>query len=432
VAVYVFLPLVALATHRLLTQGRGGRLLAISIAATLLSHLPSALIVAHVLPVIVVWHALRSEFSRSTFTACLLRFGAWGGLGVAIAAIYWIPAISLLSSVSPSALYNDYFDAKNWLFLDGRPEPNPSVSILAKWSLALAVTACLSALYLMRRNAENLALRDWILLPCVLTAFLTTSFSALIWDVWILDKIQFPWRFLVITDLSIALAAIVILQRVFNGARPKIDAIIAAGFSGLMLCAAVVSLAPQWMGAAIEGQSQNGAFRISGAPEYIPEGVLKNAFVELNATASDKASDADRYVIFFDVMEKQYERAQDAMNSDAESAVLRPLTQGRYQLSVELTQAGTVRVPIAYWRFWRAKDADGGAILVELDLDDGLIKLSLPEGRSEVQLYLVQTLPEKIGSAMSLIALLVFFTSLVRVRRPNIPVNEKPFATSLM
>jgi hypothetical protein len=108
------------------------------------------------------------------------------------------------------------------------------------------------------------------------------------------------------------------------------------------------------------------------------------------------------------------------------------LGQGRYQLSVELAQAGAVRVPIAYWTFWRAKTADGGGVPVEEDLDNGLIKLSLPEGRSEVQLYLVQTPPEKIGSAMSLIALLVFFISLVFSRWPSMPVKEKPFATSLM
>lgn len=433
VAVYVFLPLIALATLRLLKEGRGGRLFAVSVAATLFSHLPSAVIIAHLLPVIIVVHALRTKTTSVKVAATASRFVVWGGLGAALAAIYWIPAISLLSSVSPSVLYSEYFDAQNWLFFDGRPEPNPSVSILAKWSLALAITVSVSAWYLLRRSSDS-SLKDWILLPCLLTVFLTSAFSAIIWDIWILDRIQFPWRFLIITDLSSALALTVILQRVFirDGTRPPIATVLLAALSGLMLCIATLNIAPSASSAAIEGQQYRGEFRLTGAPEYIPEGLLHHALSELNERASDNASDADRYVIFFDVMEDRFQRAQDTMHADTQSAVLRARPQGRYHLSVDRSAPGAVRLPVAYWSFWRARDDRGAEVPLEQDPENGLIQLSLPSGQSDIQLYLTQTLPEKIGSTLSSIALLLLILSVVKMSWLNIPTCEKPFATSVV
>ena len=103
-AALIFVPLLILATIRLIEEKRGGILFALSFAGIALSHLPTALMAVHLVAIIALWQALTRYADWMLRLLILTRFALWGGLGAALSAFYWLPAIALLGDVSPAML----------------------------------------------------------------------------------------------------------------------------------------------------------------------------------------------------------------------------------------------------------------------------------------------------------------------------------------
>lgn len=402
------LPLIALAVSQMIETKKGGLLFALSFAALALSHLPSTLIILHFLALFVVWTALTREESWTHRIAFVLRFALWGLLGVALSAFYWIPAIALLDSVSSDRLYSSYYNSTKWLYLDGQPENDPTKTAKFKFVLFSAAALALGAGYLLHRAKERTVLFLWIVVPSLFAAFLMTVFSYPIWKFWILNKVQFPDRTLVVADLSIALAAIVICKSVLKrqsaalARRGRLIAVIAA-------CALTLSyLIPATESAEIieDGAGQKGDFLPVAPLEYVPPAFFGLAFDRYNQRDTSNLSNADSFYVFFDEMKAGFEVAHEALQEDAPGATLTPKINDRMILSLDLPEDRSVRIPIPSWRYWRARTADGTALLLETDAELGVLQLSLPAGRSETELYLIETPPQKIGSLISILALL--------------------------
>lgn len=436
VAAMVFLPLIALSMIRLIEEKKGGALFALSFAALALSHLPTTLIALHLLAGIGIWLLIRESEWRGRLEL-IARFTVWGGLGVALSAFYWMPALGLLSSVSPDMLATDFYTPTAWLFLDGRPEISPERALIMKWALALVVVVAGASAMILRSaslqgKAAPPALIVWIIGPSVFAFFFMTVFSYPIWDIWILNRVQFPWRSLVVADLSIALGAVVIMRSLFRnqGGGEIMKHRILAALCSIVLGFTLLAQAPKVTGAVQAGQALSGTFKPVGTPEYVPPQFLQPALERFRATVTDADTGDDRYDLFFAEMERSIAAAFNALQADAPGAVLIALPHDRVRLQVDLAQAAEVRVPLLAWPYWRAVKEQGEALTLGVDAELGIVSVSLPEGPSTVEFHIAETVPQKIGSTISLLAFLLLIIGSAFGTHQRNSRAEKPLATS--
>lgn len=416
IASMMILPVLALATAKLIEEKKGGALFAISFAAIALSHMPTTLIVVHLLAALVTWTVLTQFRTWADRAAVLIRFAFWGAIGAALSAIYWVPALALLDSVSPDMLYTEFYDSSKWLLLDGRPELDQQISNTIRSCLLLVVTTAFAAYLAMRQNPKiapetAFTLRLWIIGPSLFTAFLMTIFSYPIWEFWVLNKIQFPWRTLTVSDLSVALGAIVVAKYVIETRKTNQNqrARLLAGLCGAALVIAYIPQVQRTVEAAKAGHARGGEFAPVAVPEYVPPLFLEPALTRFRSKITDQTLNEARYVIFFEEMRQSHAQAVTWMQDDAPGAVFTPHLHDRSRLQVNLPAPASVRLPIAVWPHWRAQRSDGTPLPLHADTETGLFSIDLPAGRSDISFYVIETVPQKIGSSLSLLALLGLF-----------------------
>lgn len=432
VAALIILPLIALAMTKLREDRKGGILFALSVAALALSHLPSTLIMGHLIALIVTYWLVR-ETSWANRFAIGLRFGAWGLLGIGLSAIYWLPALGLLDTVSPDMLATDYYEATRWLLLDGLPEITPQISHFIKACLILVVSTAVLSVLTLRRTAAPSALIVWIIVPSAFTFYLMTVFSYPVWEFWILNKIQFPWRTLIVAELSVALGAVVIVKHLVEH---RTDA--AAGpariFAGITACALIAAYLVQVPRAVatVEGSvARAGTFEPVGTPEYVPPRLLEPALERFRTAVTEELDNEERYVVFFAEMEASAVGARAALETDAPGAALSLHYGDRASLRVDLAEPKQIRLPLPAWPLWRARLRDGRSLPLGSDEAEGLLTVVLPGGVSDVELYLVESQPQRLGSRISALALLILLGAVFYGPARRRICADKPLATSL-
>ncbi|MCR9079580.1 MAG: YfhO family protein [Hyphomonadaceae bacterium] len=431
IAAVAILPLVALAVTRLIADRKGGFLFALSIAALSLSHLPSTLIVGHLLAALLIW-ALYRQTSWSERLETGARFGIWGALGIGLSAIYWVPALGLLSTVSPDMLTTDYYDATRWLLFDGMPEISPETSAFVKACLALVVVIAAGSTWLLRATPAQPGLQLWIIGPSVFTFYLLSVLSYPIWDLWILNRIQFPWRTLIVSDLSVALGATVIAKSLVEARTGPLAIpvrLIAIAATGVLLVAYAIQI-PRVVETIENGLGKHGTYKVVGTPEYVPPAFLQPALTRFRSVVTDEHDSEERFDLFFAEMRTSVAAAERALQTDAPGAILTRHRHDRVQLEVNLEHDATVRLPLAAWPHWRAETGDGRALSIGTDAALGLVTVSLPQGNSIVELSIVETQPQHIGSTISRISLILLLLGAAFGRYLLNLGAEKPLATS--
>lgn len=237
-AAFVWIPLIALAIEAL-PKRWAWPLLAASFAALILSHLPVALLVSVFLMAPLLICRIRED--RATFLPAVTALAA----GVALAAFYLVPALTLQGYISKELLWGAYYQPANWSiwkagfgFLGGLP--------LIGIGLALLATASRSR---------------WTLIALVAAAA-ALGLIPLIWKLPLLEQAQFPWRLLCVVEFA---AITAMLQ------RPPRPLIIAG--------AAAVLLVPYIFGsvsaaAYLLAKRDYSALErtMPDAPEYLPKG----------------------------------------------------------------------------------------------------------------------------------------------------------------
>jgi hypothetical protein len=172
---FVWLPLIALGIHCLPTR-RGIALLASAYAALILTHLPLATLTG--LFLIAPLMVQRIMQDRAT----LLPGLAAGLLAFALAAFYLLPAATLQSHMSTALLWTGKYQASGWSIWREDVELFPCVAL---------------GLGLLAWRARSL----WTAIT-VGTALAAVNLIPLLWNIDLLDKVQFPWRILAITEFA--------------------------------------------------------------------------------------------------------------------------------------------------------------------------------------------------------------------------------------
>jgi hypothetical protein len=211
---FVFLPLVLLTLRRPV-------LLAFAYAGLLLSHLPSALLVtATVLPA----YAL----ARAPTPGELVRMLAGGAAGLALAAAYLLPAMTLQGWISSDQLWMPFYHVERWFVVTPDRWPEPYIMQVITWfTIAYAIAAGATLVLFRRYLWAGLSLACLALIAGLVPWF---------WQLPELSKVQFPWRLMLVVEFATVTALCTVPLASLG--RPRIYLYVAAAIAlvpGLVL-----------------------------------------------------------------------------------------------------------------------------------------------------------------------------------------------------
>ncbi len=394
---YAFLPLIALGIERIRSQDGGGWTLALGVAGTAFSHLPTTLLAAHVFAALAFVLVVLQPGGAGARLRLFARLAWFGGLGLALAAIYWLPAILLLDTVSPATLFDPYFEASRWLYFADAPPPNTQSAV----RILLCFLACLPLLLGALRSARG-PLLAWILVPAAVALFLNTAPSAPIWREWIISRVQFPWRLMIFVDFAAAIAASVLLSRAVDriGKLTLQVALLAALTPALVLALGVRYVIP---GAPAEQQLDDDFAAI----EYLSPEMTQALLRRLD---QPQIGHFDQFEVVAEVAQlaAELQDMPDLRDRTARAFTLQP-TPG----------AAVLAVPVQYWAFWQAQAGDV-SLQTRPHPTFGTLDILAPSGGFGAAPVVV-TLPlqpsERAGAALSLLAFLVLVATSLWLRR---------------
>lgn len=381
---YIWMPLLLLYTDRLLAGELAIAGLALVYGAMMLTHLPSALLFSIGLGFyVLVVAACQRCWQRLPFFAAAI------GIGMALAAPYWIPALTIGHYVRAEQLWTPYFDFHHWFFPFGGPPEIVDKVFAQRLFAMIGLTAAIFTLawlnaWRRRREVGRTALFADLALSGV-ALFLMSPWSVLVWEIMpVLWKVQFPWRIAMVLDLATAIALLYALQCA-QRYRDCLSRLAVAGAAVLMLYSAVTAdvlhkLDPfdnDWW---VQGRDQavrNGL----DAPEY--------------TTAWNPAVTADTSSGIAGMPPAAFEGGNGRV--DVVHWLPREL-----ELAVELQQPARLRIRQFYFPNWRAtlerEGHQGVALALQPDDGTGLLTAELPEGRYTLHLRLA-AMPQEIAGA---------------------------------
>lgn len=381
---YVSAPLVMLALVQL-RRGKSGFLpvLAIAYAALIFSHLPTALL----LTLFLIAPYVLITASRAPRPARFVTLALAGGLvGIALSAVFLLPALTLLSRVSPAALSAEFYRPENWFFWHIHAGIMSGRMLLI---IPISVAAFLFALASIATNRTETS-RSEPLFWAILTLFLVGLVAGLFpfaWKLPGLALVQFPWRALLVVEFTTVTLLVVHAPRLRHPLM--LSAMAVLGFAYLVLAL----IAAHMIGRTWEGQ-QRGASEIRtdyiDAAEYLPAG-----------TRIDLGSGPGEARIVLPQMPLAW-----ASNPQTRIRAVE-LPDGGMMIAVRSDVPTEVRLRRFYFPHWQLSDAEGHAIPTVSDPAIRVVSFHAPAGASAFRLIPGTAPLEVVGRILSMMALIV-------------------------
>jgi uncharacterized membrane protein len=238
-AAFVWLPLIALGIEAL-PKRWAPPLLAVSFAGLIITHLPVALLTTVFLIAPLALH--RAWKDRSALAPGILA----GVLGLALAAFYLLPALTLREHVSSQLLWGVHYQPSRWFVWNAPPD----------WFTfgLLPITIGMAMLSLGARSV-------WTAIAIV-GAAVSVGLTPFVWDLPLLAQAQFPWRLLCVVEF----AAITSLMG--KPPRPLLTCVAAA----FLLVALIVGIKGAVIAMHIRTDYRELSALMPDPPEYLPRG----------------------------------------------------------------------------------------------------------------------------------------------------------------
>lgn len=206
-AAYVVLPLVMLSVRQIAEGRRYGPLfLVVSYAALPMAHLPTALLVSvTALPAYVLYRGWRLGAAGSA-AAFFFRCALGGALGLGLAAIYLLPALTLQGWIAAEIFWTGGYRVENWFLLTpGRwPQPSDMMQIIASFAAAYGIAAIGVVAGLARRQGQQWWRSEaafWAF-ACLACLALVAGIAPWFWQLPFVAKVQFPWRLMLVVEFA--------------------------------------------------------------------------------------------------------------------------------------------------------------------------------------------------------------------------------------
>jgi hypothetical protein len=403
-------PLVLYFFRRLAARPSRGYFLGVvlSLAAVLMSHNISAMLFAPVLGV----YGLRMAIAYR-------RSGAWrrlvlaGALGLAVSAIFWLPAFGEMRFTRAQVLTQGHWDVRVHFLraeqfvaesppLDDRAANPPLPFNFGRLHLVLAG---LGALTLLRRPTRPL----WrfhilfALAAVLIAAFMMLPVSYEVWRIVPLIKYaEYPWRLYGVAFLGSSLlvgASLAWLER-----APRLQlASGTAAMVGLILATAVYQFPRTFL-------------QVGATPrDYL---VYESAFRAVGTTAGNEfLSSSVRDLPAHPAVGPDLVRTALAKPAEGQRAVVLEERSDLLRLRVTGARASELTVPQFYFPGWRGW-VDGQPVALRPAEGTGLITLDAPAGEHEITLRFEDTPLRRLAAVVSLLGLVatVFATWRIRPR----------------
>ncbi len=426
-----WLPWAVLAFDRLIAQGTRpgwqGRLLwaALSLAAVLLTHVFALLAFVPLLAGFVLFRLLLVAWSERREG----RFDPWrslgqntllaasGGLaGILLAAAFLVPLVVDGPFVDQQGWVRDTYDfRRHWVYLGQflspywgygfSDDPTGANDTLGFQLGAVAVILALVALYRTARPQPWTAWRGllgFLLLATAAVILSMTPWAAFLWEqVSVLAVIQFPWRLMALTTLTMALlGGLVVADLLGATADPRNRA------SGVLVVALLVVYA---------SYSYARPAKLEPIEPWREDG---RAVAEFEATYPDMIGYTSQVEEPFTTspMTEQYLDRQGDFDPDrlarlaileGEGRILDQYSRGqRFGGVVEMATPGVVQIRVYDFPGWQVR-IDGQPVPHRTSPPYGLIQVEVPAGRHEVELVMGWTPARTLGMAVSGATLLV-------------------------
>lgn len=375
-------------------------LTAVSLASLVMSHVLAAFMALICSALIVLLRAMRE---RDTGLRLLLRHGLGVLLGLALSAIYLLPALTTQQLVTPAGWYAPvHLDWRNAFLLQYLTLPATGFRWFhLQWTIPLlTVLACgLAGCFLWLANSKNSD--SWrraleMLAMAVLALLLGSEISYPLWEhSAILRRLQFPLRFLQVACVA-SIFALVWSAACLVQARKKMVWIMIGAFlagSVAMLGALERQYAAEAkpvLAVAAPGNAQRGQAEMkpatagNGWRKYLDQGGWETDCFRLQLSCDRTVSGTHHKVWVVEA------------TSDIQG----------------------FRLPIFWFPGWKFL-VNGEVVTPSVDPDTGLPMIALRRGKTTVEAIWVGISQERMGEAISLVALLTILGMLFAKRNPG-------------
>lgn len=394
---YIWMPLILYYTEKLFEGRRAFAGLAVSYALMMLSHLPSAFLFS----IAIGCYVLLLLWSRHTWRH-FPRFAIAIFVGILIAGIYWVPALTSEQYVRSEKLWTPYFDFHHWFFpLNEAPHHDMGSTAFADrlFTMIGVSTAIFSLCWLPAfRWRETIGTKK--LFGCLVLIgvawFLMSSWSTFVWEnapeLW---KVQFPWRIAMVVDFAAAIAALHALHCLevhrdwFSAAAVLISLMaLTWGMATMDVKSKLDPFDHPWW---IEGRDtavRNGL----DAPEYT------------TAWNHSKSPDTSSEI----AGQEQLTYEVDAGAIDIVQWLPRDIV-----LQVNLQRPTTLRVRQFYFPNWRVTLESGETLKLRPSVEsNGLLTMDLPAGDYRLDLQLTSLPQESIGAGVSIVGIILLLAGI--------------------
>src|SRR5436190_2485814 len=338
--------------------------LSISYAFLISTHLPITIIGSIALALYAV------AMIRLSSLATYVRLGVSVIVSLLLSSFYWVRMITEMQMVKHSQpkyfaniwSYNENFLFSSRTFTDFL---NDGQSLwFGDLIFAATILICIPSIFALRKTDQwkNYGLQ--LVIPLATAVFFATPISYLIWNnLSLLQKVQFPWRWLHIATLTAAVvvgAGSVAIVRRTRGANIDATAFaLAAGILPFVFLSAFVVRAPHFTS---RQEFAERARRLSEAETFEgwwPEWANRAAFSR-----------------------------KEKIDASGRNATLDEWLPTKRSFSVDEGAAGLVSISTFYYPHWLAS-IDGEPVATDVS-DDGVILLQIPNQRVHVELNFVE------------------------------------------
>lgn len=206
-AAYVVLPLVALSIHRIATSRRDGvGMLAIAYAMLPMAHLPTSLLISlTAVPIYVLYLGHRLGTARAAM-GFFLRCVVGGTLGLGIAAIYLIPALTLQDWIPVDDFWAGGYRIENsFLIVLARQNGLVEMMKVIAFSAGAYGILAIGVLAVLASGGSRIGWRSeaacWTFI-CLLSLLFVVGAVPWFWQIPSVSKVQFSWRLMIVVEFA--------------------------------------------------------------------------------------------------------------------------------------------------------------------------------------------------------------------------------------
>jgi len=395
-------------------------------------HLSSNLVALLFTPVLglylllLTWLRAREEDGSMwrAWIKALIPAGVGLALGVTLAAFFILPALAENKFVNQEQWYGGYYNFhEHYVYFAqlfdprwgyGISTPGPDDPISYQLGLALVVLAALAFWVWWRRPAKHRAEIGFWLAILLGSVWLTTAASTLAWDhVPMVSMAQFPWRYLTLAALSLAILAPVILIT-FDHVIKRPDDYATTWLVPLLLSGLIIFASSAYLNIQVIDPPPGGA-TLAGLMEFERS---SDEMTGMTSTAKEVATwspIADLHVAGVPVTTQVDYGLVDANSHLAVDAREHSVASETVWVWAD---APDQRVPFyrQWYPGWTATilDPDTGEVIDRFALtpDDtrppyGLLDVPVPEGEHLLRISFENTPVRKVGNIISLLTLVV-------------------------